>query len=124
MNTQAVNTETVSGRATLRPAVDIFENKDAFLLVVDMPGVTREQIEVDLEQDILTITGERDVAIPEGARVVAGAEEGWLYRRQFTISQDIDAEKVKAEFNDGVLEVYLPRHERTKPRRIQVDVSA
>lgn len=114
------NTESVSARPTVRPAVDIYENQDELMLVVDLPGVGPDQLEVDLEKDTLTIIGRRPQNVPEGARVLGGQFFGWDFKRQFTVPAEIDQERIKADLKDGVLEVRLPRHERTKPRRIQI----
>lgn len=114
------NTESVSARPTVRPAVDIYENQDELMLVVDLPGVSPDRLVVDVEKDTLTIIGRRPEALPEGARVLGGQFFGWDFKRQFTVPAEIDQDRIKAELKDGVLEVRLPRHERTKPRRIQI----
>lgn len=119
MNTQTTS-ENVQDRPTVRPACDIFENQDELVLVVDLPGVPSDAVSIDIDKDVLTIVGRRQVALPEGARVLAGHGFGWDFRRQFTVGSQIDQDKVRAELKDGVLEVHLPRHERTKPRRIAI----
>lgn len=120
MDTRMTQTETVQERPTVRPACDIYENQDELLLVVDLPGVPSDAVSVDLDKDTLTIVGRRNPAIPEGAKLIAGQGFGWDFRRQFSVGSQIDQERIKAELRDGVLEVHLPRHERTKPRRIQI----
>lgn len=117
---QTPSTEAVSARPTVRPAVDIHENKDELLLVVDLPGVHQDQVFIDLDQDTLTITGNRPESPPEGSRVLAGQAFGWDFKRQFTVPADIDQDRIKANLEAGVLEVRLPRHERAKPRRIAI----
>lgn len=117
---QDPQTESVNARPTVRPAVDIFENAEELLLVVDLPGVSQDNIQLDLDKDTLTITGRRPQTPPEGARVVAGHGFGWDYKRQFVVPSEVDQERIKADLKDGVLEVRLPRHERTKPRRIAI----
>ena len=114
------NTEPVNARPTVRPAVDIYENQDELLLVVDLPGVPTDMLQLDIEKDTLTIIGRRPQVLPEGARVLGGQGFGWDFKRQFTVPTEIDQERINAELKDGVLEVRLPRHERTKPRRIQI----
>jgi HSP20 family molecular chaperone IbpA len=114
------STESVSARPTVRPAVDIYENKDELLLVIDLPGVSRDQVFIDLDKDTLSIVGKRPAEPPEGSRVLAGQGFGWDFKRQFSVSQDIDMNGIKANLENGVLEVHLPRHERTKPRRIAI----
>jgi HSP20 family protein len=113
-------TENVQERPTVRPACDIYENQDELLLVVDLPGVPADAVTVDLDKDTLTIVGRRSQHIPEGSRVIAGQGFGWDFRRQFTVGNQIDQERIKADLKDGVLEVHLPRHERTKARRIAI----
>lgn len=118
--TQDPATEPVNARPTVRPAVDIHENQDELLLVVDLPGVASNDVSIDLEKDTLTIVGRRPDTVPEGARVLAGNGFGWDFKRQFTVPSQIDQDRIKADLKDGVLEVRLPRHERTKPRRIAI----
>ena len=113
-------TESVDARPTVRPAVDIFENQDELLLVVDLPGVSSEQLEIELDKDTLTVLGRRPQTLPEGARMLAGEGYGWDFKRQFTVPSQIDQDRIKAELKEGVLEVRLPRHERTKARRISI----
>lgn len=118
--TQELTAETVNARPTVRPAVDIYENQDELLLVVDLPGVPSDRIDIDLDNNVLTIVGRRPDTQPEGARVIAGQGFGFDFRRQFTVSSQFDQQKIKADLKDGVLELRLPRHERTKPRRIAI----
>lgn len=122
MNISNANTtaETTHERPSVRPACDIYENADEILLVVDLPGVPADAVSVDLDKDTLTIVGRRNQHLPEGARLIAGQGFGWDFRRQFTVGSQIDQERIKADLKDGVLEVHLPRHERTKPRRIAI----
>lgn len=113
-------TEPVDARPTVRPAVDIYENQDELLLVVDLPGVAPDQLMLDLDKDTLTIIGRRPASPPEGARILTGQGFGWDFKRQFTVPAQIDQDRIKADLKDGVLEVRLPRSERSKPRRIAI----
>lgn len=113
-------TEQVADRPVVRPAVDVFENQDEILLVADLPGVTSESLSIDLEDDRLTIHGRRVGQRGEDARVLMGMATDWDFRRVFTVPDAVDVEKIEANLEDGVLTLHLPRHERTKPRRIQV----
>lgn len=118
-NTPATH-EPVVDTALVRPPVDIFENQDELLLIVDLPGVRADAISVDLDKETLTILAKRADAMPENARVVYGETARWDYKRVFSVPEAVDAEKIRADFKQGVLEVHLPRHERTKPRRITI----
>ena len=113
-------TESVADRPTYKPAVDIFENADELLLVVDLPGVQPSGVSVDLDKDLLTIVAKRESRVGDGVRVLAGDPQAFDFKRAFSVPNTIDADKIKADLVGGVLEVRLPRHERTKPRRIQI----
>lgn len=112
--------ESVADRPVVRPHVDIFESQDELLIVADMPGVTPDSLSIDLEEDRLTIHGRRRELVGEDARLLMGARCGYDYRRVFTIPEAVDGEKISAELDAGVLRLHLPRHERTRPRRIAI----
>jgi len=100
--------------------VDICETEDAFLLVGDLPGVTKEHLEVRLAENELTIKGtvKRDLDRQETAwiREVPGAR----YQRSFTLSDAVDPAKITAEMKDGVLRIRLAKAEHVKPREIEI----
>jgi HSP20 family molecular chaperone IbpA len=104
------------------PNVDIFETEKAITLLVDMPGVKADQLNVDLRDDTLTLTGEvlPEVAAP-GEKVYMEYETGRYYR-QFSLSEVIAQEKIDAKLSDGVLRLTLPKVEKATPRRIAVQV--
>ena len=100
------------------PAVDIFENKDEILLHVDMPGVTKENVTIKLENDTLSMTGLRQLTSPGTARFEEFGDVE--YRRSFSVPQGIDSEKVNAELKNGVLRLHLPKSDAVKPRKIEI----
>ena len=102
------------------PNVDIFETEKAITLLVDMPGVKANELNVDLRDDTLTLTGEvqPDVGTP-GEKVYVEYETGRYYR-QFSLSEVIAQEKIDAKLSDGVLRLTLPKVEKVTPRRIAV----
>lgn len=103
---------------TVIPSVDIYENDDEILLYADMPGVTKEAIAINLENGRLTINGHRTISGPGVAQFEEfGAVE---YERAFSVPQGIDINKVKANMNNGVLSLHLPKSEAVKPRQIMV----
>jgi HSP20 family protein len=110
---------TRAGR-TYRPNVDICQTDDALLLWADMPGVDERSVEVHVEDNVLSIEGR--VAADDYASLSPTYTEYNIgnYVRRFTISNDVDPERISARMRDGVLELELPRAERAKPRRIQV----
>lgn len=96
---------------TLYPAVDVLENAEGFLLRADLPGVSAEDLNLELENGQLTIAGHRAVS-----------EDGYVtYARQFHVPRDTDPEAVRARFVSGVLHIELPKAEARKPRRIAVN---
>ncbi|MDX2453392.1 Hsp20/alpha crystallin family protein [Desulfosarcina sp.] len=102
------------------PNVDIFETEKAITLLVDMPGVKVEELNVDLRDDTLTLTGDvlPNVGTP-GEKVYMEYETGRYYR-QFSLSEVIAQEKIDAKLSDGVLRLTLPKVEKATPRRIAV----
>ncbi len=105
------------------PAVDINEFDDKFQLFIDVPGVDPKNVEITLENSVLTITGERfPTAEKEGESIVRRRAErgsGRFYRR-FILPETVDAEKVKATDRHGVLEIAIPKQAKAQPRRIEI----
>jgi HSP20 family molecular chaperone IbpA len=123
-NTQvAKQAETGRSEATLMPPVDVIEDVAGITLYADMPGVPKEKLTLQIEADTLTIEGEIGLSVPEGMEATH-AEVGLArYRRVFTLSKELDASKVAAEFRNGVLKLRIPKAEHAQPRRIEVQVA-
>ncbi len=115
--------EPAEDRPVLVPATDIYEKQNAILVRCDMPGVDDKHLEVTLENDVLTIVGHRADAQPEGHALLMGEYGTGIYRRAFTITQDVDHKKIKARIKDGVLDLELPKAERAQPKRIAIEVN-
>lgn len=114
--------QTVPEKATklnvLIPSVDIYENTEEYLLYVDIPGVNREDINIDLDNGQLTLIGNRYLEKTKGQLMEEfGSAQ---YRRVFSVPQGIDLTKVDAELTDGVLRLHLPKSEAVKPRKIEI----
>ena len=101
------------------PPVDIYESQNALTLLADMPGVPIENIDIDLDSDQLTIRGKISET-EENGKVIFREYAAGDYYRQFTLSSDIDREKIQASMKDGVLKLVLPKGEAAKPRKIAV----
>jgi len=102
------------------PAVDIFETAEAVNVLAEMPGVSREGVEIELENETLVIRGVVVSEEPRGETVLLREFEPGHYLRKFTVSEAIDQEKIQARMADGVLTVILPKVAPAKPRRIEV----
>lgn len=101
------------------PDVDIFETKDGYVLLAEMPGVTKDGLEVTLEGNMLTLVGRR---LAEGANgeMVYRESRPVNYRRMFELDPAIDTGKINARMDQGVLTLELPKAEKVKPRKINV----
>jgi HSP20 family protein len=117
----AFNGETARGGFV--PSVDIFETADQTVVVkVDLPAMKREDIAVRFENNVLTIEGERKVASDVTRDQFHRLERQYgAFRRSFTLPASVDASKVDASYQDGVLTVKLPRREDSKPKQIQIN---
>jgi HSP20 family protein len=101
------------------PEVNIFETKDGYVLEGEMPGVNKEGLEVTLEGNTLTIVGRR--AEPDfGENPVYRESKSGHFRRAFELDPAIDASKISAKMEQGILKLHLPKADKVKPRKIQV----
>jgi HSP20 family molecular chaperone IbpA len=105
-------------RATVAPAIDIYENDQEILLLGDLPGVTKDRLSVHLDKDVLTIDGKREPSDSKG--LLRGEFRELDYYRAFTLPSTIDADKVVATLEDGILKVTLPKRASVRPRRIEI----
>ena len=112
--------ETTRPGRTYVPEVDICETTDGLWLWADMPGVDEKTVDINLADGVLTIQGQ--VGIQEYANLTPVYTEYNVgnYLRRFTMSADVDTDKIKARMSNGVLELELPKSERAKPRRIAI----
>lgn len=101
------------------PSVDIYESGDSLTLVADMPGVSPENVDIDLKENILTIRGTVTLE-GEGEQILMREYGVGDYYRQFTLGKTIDQSKIEAGMKDGVLTLTLPKEEAAKPRKITV----
>lgn len=109
--------------ADFMPAVDIQETDNEFIVKADLPEVKKEEVKVHLQDGVLAIEGERHMEKEEkGKRFHKVEREYGKFVRRFAMPTDIDPDKVRAEFKEGVLNVYLPKAPSAKPKEIEVKV--
>jgi HSP20 family protein len=113
-------TEQSARRMTITPAVDIFEDGQAVTLWADLPGVTRDKLDVRVHDGNLSIEAEAVVPTPANLRLQHAEVREPRFARTFTLSPDFDTEKIEANLQDGVLKLTIPRREEARPRRIEV----
>ena len=113
------STEQEQQRAVL-PAVDVYEDVSGITLLADMPGVSKDQLELKVEGDALLIEGGVQALTPEGLEAVYAEVRVPRYRRSFTLSRELDTARIEANLKDGVLTLRIPKQPHAQPRRIAV----
>ena len=108
---------------TYVPNVDIYESADSLWLRADMPGVDDQSLEVDLADGVLSLFGRVNVKEYENVQPVYTEYNIGNYARRFTLSKDIDTDRITARMINGVLELQLPKAERAKPRRLAISTT-
>jgi HSP20 family protein len=103
------------------PALDISERKDAYVVTVEVPGVKPEELDITLEDGLLTIQGERRFAQESSDQQFHRVERRYgSFRRSITLPSQVQADQIEASFDNGVLEVIVPKAEEAKPKKITV----
>jgi len=102
------------------PTTDIYETDQALTVVMEMPGVDKEKVEINVEDGVLTVEGRIDFSKYEALQPVYTEYNIGNFRRSFDLSNSIDQDKIRADMKDGVLTLTLPKAEQAKPRKIAV----
>lgn len=114
--------ERTHNRPVYLPATDIYETPKGLTVVADMPGVDEKSVNIHLEKGILTITGHGVEEEPKEQRLLYSEYRSGDYQRSFSISEEIETEKIEANIKNGVLSVILPKLEKAKPRNIPIRI--
>lgn len=107
----------------LLPTVDVYEDEYGITLLADLPGVAREKLNLQADQDTLTIEGDLAFTMPENIQPLYADVRFTRYRRSFALSHDLDASGIEANLKDGVLTVRLPKKKALQPRKITIQTS-
>jgi HSP20 family molecular chaperone IbpA len=118
------NAEHTRERRLYTPSVDIVERKNDILLLADMPGVDENGLDITLEKRVLTIYGRVDAEAPEKYTLVSSEYGIGDYQRSFTLSEEVDTEKIQATIKNGVLRLVLPKADTARVKKIPVAVGA
>ncbi len=118
----AVKKQASGDEAALLPPVDVIEDASGITLYADLPGVPKDKLHLQVEADTLTIEGEIDLEMPAGMEASHAEVNLPRYRRVFTMSKELDANKVGAEFSQGVLKLTIPKAEHAQPRKVEVKI--
>ena len=121
--TDAKKPEAPAKDATLMPPVDVIEDANGITLYADLPGVPKDRLHIQVEADTLTLEGEIVLTVPEGMEATHAEVSLPRYKRVFTLSKELDADQVAAEFSQGVLKLRIPKAAHLQPRRVEIQVA-
>jgi HSP20 family molecular chaperone IbpA len=107
----------------MTPRVDVLEDATGITLIADLPGVSRDALEIQVEGDSLAIEGQVSPATPEAMEATYAEVRVPRFRRMFTLSRELDGSRIEAQLKDGVLRLRIPKQEHAQPRRVQVKVA-
>ena len=123
------NVQTTNGHSESRevsyivPSVDVVEDTAGITLYADLPGVPKDKLHLQVEHDALVIEGELEVPVSDGLSAHHVEVDSTRFRRVFTLSKELDADKINAQLNNGVLKLHIPKAEHAQPKRISVTVN-
>jgi HSP20 family protein len=107
----------------LLPAADIAEDKDSFIVITELPGLKKEDLKVTVQNNILTISGEKKNEIDHKSKTFHRVERSYgSFYRTFELPISVDPSKVQADFKDGILRIELPKSEAAKPKEIAINI--
>lgn len=108
---------------TLLPPVDVIEDTAGITLLADLPGVSKDKLNLQLDKNRLTIEGEVGLELPQEMQSTHAEVRMPRYRRIFTLSNELDSDKATAELKNGVLKLHIPKAQHAQPRRIQINAA-
>lgn len=117
------DTKTRQNDAALMPPVDVIEDSTGITLYADLPGLCKEKLNMQVEANTLTIEGELNLEIPENMDASHAEVSLPRYKRVFTLSKELDCDKISAEFRQGVLKLRIPKSDYAQPRKIPINVA-
>lgn len=109
-------------RGAWLPPVDVYETDTEVVVVMELPGIKKEDVTIELTDDVLTIRGKRERVRKEGETYHIVERAYGEFERRFNLGVPIDRERVEATFKDGVLTIRLPKAERVRPRKVEIKV--
>ncbi len=107
-------------RADWTPASDIYETESGYLIAMDLPGIKREELQIDIDENRLIVKGTREVAESRQHRTERPRGK---FLRTFSVPASVDQSRIGAEYKDGVLQIRLPRRSEPKPKKIDIKIS-
>lgn len=120
-NEQITHGEAEGTGKTWAPVVDILEGENDLIVRAELPGVSREEIDIEVTSESLTIRGERKIDEQSKDKYLRVERAYGPFQRSFSIGVPVQSDKVKAAYRDGVLEIVVPKAEEVKPKKIQIN---
>ncbi|MEJ2619081.1 MAG: Hsp20/alpha crystallin family protein [Candidatus Thiodiazotropha sp.] len=114
---KSVEENRASSYQSVRPSVDIHEDKEGVTLLADIPGVSREALDIQIDNEILSIDGRVELALQNSAKA---GHQATRYQRSFSLSKELDGEQVEATLKDGVLALRIAKRQEFKPRKVEI----
>lgn len=111
--------DTTSGTGAF-PPINVFQQGDDIVAILEVPGVGKQDLEIQVKGNALRISGKKAITYPEGASLHRRERLGGTFDRTLTVPMQINADGIKAEYRDGVLALFIPRAESDKPRSIKI----
>jgi HSP20 family molecular chaperone IbpA len=108
---------------TMAPRVDVFEDAHGITLRAEMPGVSKDRLNVQADRNGLSIEGDVSIEMPAGMQALYADVQATRFRRTFTLSGELDTDRIEAQLKDGVLTLHLPKIPALKPRRVAINAS-
>ena len=102
------------------PLLNVFRQEDDFVIITELPGIRREDVDIQIQGNKVRISGKKDIQYPEGASLHRRERDAGSFDRTVAVPVEVDVDRVQAEYNNGVLALLLPRAERDKPKTITI----
>lgn len=102
------------------PPINVFQQGDDLVAIVELPGVNKEELNIQAKENTIRIAGRKAIDYPENVSLHRRERLSGVFDRTLVVPMQIDSDRIKAEYNDGVLALFIPRAERDKPRNIQI----
>ncbi|MFC6715582.1 Hsp20/alpha crystallin family protein [Branchiibius cervicis] len=118
--TRFLGSRTGSARSPQFMPIDLYKIDNSYVLHADLPGMDPGSIDVKVDRGVLTITAQRTAPSEEGVQWLTSERFSGIYRRQISLGDDVDTERITASYDNGVLSLTIPLHEQAKPRQIEV----
>ena len=107
-------------KPTLTPPADIVQQDSSYYIIMDMPGVNKDDLNISIDKQVLTVEAETELSISQGEKFLENEFSEAVYSRKFTLSDAVDKNNIKANLKNGLLKLHLPKAEEEQPKKIEI----